>query len=384
METSERSMIWKLMMSGLCVALLLGAIEIAQAASDLVALPNSVSNIVPIAGPDWTRMMNSSGQTQRSKFLHMAKADDLTNQSAHEIKGKDGASMLLVPGGQFWMGSGENDIERVIEDCKSQLKKDEASCKGRFASEQPRHQVALDAFYLDIYEVTNRFFDKFVRATGYQTTAEKEGSASAWIEGKGYQDKEWKIMSGAAWRQPEAGPLVFESDRADHPVVSVSWHDAEAYCRWAGKRLPTEAEFEYAVRAGTQTLYWWGDGAPGTRRVANVADEGARRVFSRIMEGYDDGYIKTAPVGSYEANPFGLFDMTGNVSEWTADWFGADYYGASSERNPTGPPSGPYRVLRGGNWYSEAILSRSAYRNRRDPLSRSAIFGFRCAQDGPK
>ena len=313
---------------------------------------------------------------EKKKKIELAKAYPLPQQAGKEITGKDGVAMVLVPGGQFWMGSSANDVDRAIEDCKTQLKKDEPTCRGWFAPEQPRHQVTLDAFYLDQYEVTNRLFDKFVKTTGYQTTAEKEGTAFAWIDGKGWQD-----TSGATWRQPEAGAVVFASDRAHHPVVSVSWHDAEAYCFWAGKRLPTEAEFEYATRAGTQTRYWWGNGTPGTRKVANVADESARNVFSVIMTGYDDGYVKTAPVGSFEANPFGLFDMTGNVSEWTADWFGGNYYATSPERNPTGPSSGQYRVFRGGSWVYDPIRVRSAVRARDTPTYRSALIGFRCAQD---
>jgi len=315
---------------------------------------------------------------EKKQQLQVAKAPSYSapQHQGREITGQDGASMVRVPGGQFWMGSSENDLDRAIEDCKTQVKQDEATCKGWLAPEQPRHQVTLDAFYLDTYEVTNRLFDKFVQATGYQTTAEKEGTAFAWIDGKGWQD-----TSGATWRQPEAGALVFASDRAHHPVVSVSWHDAEAYCRWAGKRLPTEAEFEYATRAGTQTTYWWGNGIPGTRRVANVADESAKNTFSAIMAGYDDGYVKTAPVGSFEANPFGLFDMTGNVSEWTADWYDGNYYRISPSRNPTGALSGQSKVIRGGSWNDAPVSLRSANRLWVLPSLRYAPLGFRCAQD---
>lgn len=293
--------------------------------------------------------------------------------------GPDEASMVLVPGGTFWMGISDDERDRAIEDCKTEFKKEAASCKGLVLSAQPRHRVTLDPFFLDPYEVTNRQFEQFVQATGYETTAEKEGTASVRIAGQG-----WQETKGATWRHPEAGPEVFASDRADHPVVNVSWHDAEAYCRWAGKRLPTEAEFEYATRAGTQTTYWWGNFSPSTRRVANVADESGRNRLSVIIAGYDDGYLTTATVGSYEANPFGLFDMTGNVTEWVADRYDGLYYRKSPEQNPTGPSSGDYRMIRGGSWNDTLFALRPTVRDGGAPTKRDTRTGFRCAQNRPK
>ena len=273
-----------------------------------------------------------------------------------EITGKDGAKMRLIPAGEFMMGSTEGE-----------------------ANEKPVHRVALDAFYLDQYEVTNQLFQKFARETGHETTAEKEGKAWVYV-----QDDKWTEVSGANWRKPEGGETVFVSNREAHPVVSVSWHDSEAYCRHYGQRLPTEAEFEYALRAGTQTTYWWGDGNPGSRRVANLADLTNKRQFPGrpwpIMEGYDDGYARTAPVGSYEPNPFGLYDMTGNAAEWTGDWYGETYYQTSPSRNPTGAANGTARVLRGGSWINEPQNVRSAYRNKSTPMTRSDHIGFRCAK----
>ena len=230
---------------------------------------------------------------------------------------------------------------------------------------------------MDKYEVTNKLFQKFVRETGYETTAEKEGRAAAVTSGG-----EWEVIPGANWRKPEGGETVFESNREEHPVVSISWYDADAYCRWADKRLPTEAEFEYASRAGTRTIYWWGDGNPGPQRVANIADESAKRQFPDlpIMAGYDDGYERSAPVGSFDPNPWGLHDMIGNVSEWTADWFAEDYYRNSPERNPTGPFSGKYKVLRGGSWHNGPLGVRAAYRRNSQPGYRYDHFGYRCAK----
>ncbi|MBM4121853.1 MAG: formylglycine-generating enzyme family protein [Nitrospira sp.] len=282
--------------------------------------------------------------------------------------------MVLIPAGSFWMGSTEDEVERVVDECTRGGRHKEETCRGLFKPELPRHQVTLDAFYVDVYEVTNRLFEKFVNATGHQTTAEREGTAIAFVEQKG-----WQEVSGASWRQPDGGETVFVSNRDEHPVVSVSWYDAEAYCRWAGKRLPTEAEWEYAARAGTQTRTWWGNGHPGSRRVANLADESAKNLLAPVLTGYDDGYARTAPVGSYEANPWGVQDSIGNVSEWTADWFGG--YSGGQERNPRGPSNGQSRVVRGGSWYRYARAVRSAFRDWNNPSVWYNNNGFRCAQD---
>ncbi|MBX3300922.1 MAG: SUMF1/EgtB/PvdO family nonheme iron enzyme [Nitrospira sp.] len=181
---------------------------------------------------------------------------------AKKFTGKDGAPMVLIPAGSFLMGSTKDEVDRAILSCVKELKKDQQTCEGWYKPELPQHRVQIDSFYLDQYEVTNRLFAKFVEATGHHTTAEKEGTS------RGLVDGDWKDVTGATWRQPEGGVTVFASNRTEHPVVSVSWEDADAYCRWYGKRLPTEAEFEYATRAGTQTKYWWGNGTPGTRKVA--------------------------------------------------------------------------------------------------------------------
>ena len=279
-----------------------------------------------------------------------------------EITGKDDAPMVLIPAGEFWMGSpdGEGDDD-----------------------EHPRHKVALSAFYLDKYEVTNRLFQLFIRQTSYRTSAEQEGKAWA-LTAAGKPEE----VSGAHWRKPEGGETVFDSDREEHPVVSVSWVDAQAYCRWAGKRLPTEAEFEYATRGGTETKYWWGNGHPGSRRVANIGDESVKRQYADwpllIMMGYDDGSVRTAPVGSFEANPFGLHDMTGNVWEWTSDRYDKQYYGNSPRKDPMGQSNGDFRVLRGGSWTNAPDEVRSANRTRQPPTYRFGPFGFRCAQDSSK
>ena len=295
------------------------------------------------------------------------------------ISGKDGAPMVLISAGSFQMGSTKDEVDRAVQTCVKDTQKDQQTCEKWYLSELPQHKAQLDTFSLDKYEVTNRLFHQFVQQTGYRSTAEREGSASVFVEEKG-----WEKVKGANWQKPEAGATVFDSGLAEHPVVSVSWSDAQAYCRWAEKRLPTEAEFEYATRAGTMTRYWWGDGNPGARRVENIADESVKHLLKVVMPHYNDGAGRTAPVGSYETNPWGLHDISGNVREWVADWYDENYYEKSPSHNPIGPASGWYRLVRGGSWIDIPDYVRSASRKWLAPTYQSDAIGFRCAQDIPK
>ncbi|HEY6509984.1 MAG TPA: formylglycine-generating enzyme family protein [Vicinamibacterales bacterium] len=241
--------------------------------------------------------------------------------------------------------------------------------------EKPRHRVDLTrAYALLATEVTRGQFQTFADATGYRTLAEREGWGFA-FDRAGYLRQD-----GLSWRAPG----FFQED--DHPVVQVSWDDAVAYCAWAGGRLPTEAEWEYAARGGVEgARFVWGDSADGVRvpQGANVADDSARPHFSWwvVFPNYRDGYPWTAPVGSFAANAFGLFDMAGNVWEWTADWYAPTAYASSSTVDPVGPSPGRSRVARGSSWGDEPLVLRVSERSHMAPEQRSYFHGLRCARN---
>ena len=288
--------------------------------------------------------------------------------------------MAWVPPGRFAMGA---DYER-------------------FADARPIHMVELDGFWMDRTPVTNAQFARFVKATGYRTVAERQPSipnmppedqvpgsvvfsppagpvplhdVSGW----------WQYVPGADWRHPE-GPESSLRGRENHPVVHVAWEDADAYAKWAGKRLPTEAEWEYAARGGlTQKAYVWGDAfRPQGKPMANTFQGHFPDGNSK-----EDGWERTSPVARFPANGFGLYDMAGNVWQWCADWYRPDYYAGSPRKNPQGPPDSydpeepgiPKRVQRGGSF-----LCTDQYCSRYMPGGRgkaaidtgSSHAGFRC------
>jgi formylglycine-generating enzyme required for sulfatase activity len=276
------------------------------------------------------------------------------------IKGDDSAEMVLVPAGEFWMGSDQAEVARFVDECKK-ARLPEPICNQSGQHQTPRHRVHLDAFHIDRYEVTNALFERFVRATSYQTTAEREGKSRV---GRKKDDK-WRLedVNGASWRAP-SGPG--SSAPNDHPVVLVSWDDADTYCRWAGKRLPTDAEWEKAARGTDGRSYPWGNTWDASRANGAVSVGSAR------------------PVGSYAGgvSPYDAHDMAGNAGEWVADWFDENYYQRSPERNPRGPDSGTVRVVRGGSWLSAApITFRVAYRYIDVSVVRRNDLGFRCAKE---
>jgi len=281
-------------------------------------------------------------------------------------------NMVLIPAGTFLMG-------REPREGWSPMAAPEM-----FNDELPAHEVYVDAFYIDKYEVTNRQFKEFVDGTGYVTDAEREGESAVMVQADQADtpiqgtDIRWKVMEGAAWDTPD-GPSSNISEIMDHPVVHVSWNDANAYAKWAGKRLPTEAEWEKAARGGTKTNWFWSDYVDNAGKYANWWNE--HRTATDIPEDSLDGFYNAAPVGSLQSNQYGLYDTAGNVFEWVADWYQYDYFKNSPRDNPKGPTSGTEKVIKGGSWYFCECYLRPANRQSTEIGGHDHGLGFRLALD---
>jgi sulfatase modifying factor 1 len=329
-----------------------------------------------------------------------AKASTPDEPSTDQVRRKTPRGMAWIPGGTFLMGT--NDKES-------------------FPNERPAHLVQVQGFWIDKHDVTNAEFSKFVEETGYVTTAERKiiwedlkkelppgtpkpdesalapgalvftptsgpvplNDLSAW----------WRWMRGANWRHPEGTESSIQG-RENHPVVQVSWNDAVAYAQWAGKRLSTEAEWEFAARGGLEAKrYVWGDEfKPGGKYMANTW----QGIFP-IQDSGEDGFAGSSPVGSFPANGYGLSDMAGNVWQWCSDWYRADTNTEAASknvcRNPAGPadsydpgePYAPKRVVKGGSFlcnpdYCESY--RPSARRGTPPDTGSSHTGFRCVISG--
>jgi formylglycine-generating enzyme len=255
--------------------------------------------------------------------------------------------------------------------------------------ESPVHEVELTAFLIDRFAVANSEFAKFVDATGWRTDAERYGWSFVFagllpddfpVTRAVVGAEWWRQVMHANWRQPE-GPHSDLTGREDHPVVHVSWNDANAFCRWTGTRLPTEAEWECAARGRIQDHpFPWGD---------DLEPDGEHRM--NVFQGRfpdentgADGFQATAPIDAYEPNGFGLYNLTGNVWEWCGDWLDVDYYGRSPRRNPGGPETGTTRVQRGGSYLCHESYCRRYRVSARfgsEPDSSTGNLGFRVAAD---
>lgn len=261
-----------------------------------------------------------------------AEGKKLAAQRVADWPAKD--EMVLVPAGSFLMGS-DKKVDRLA-----------------YRVEMPQRSVYLDAFEIDKYEVTALQYLKFVLAT----------NRSPQID--------WRYDGGN-----------FQETMAHHPVMHVSWYDADTYCKWAGKRLPTEAEWEKAARGENGLIYPWGNQSAGLSR-ANFGRTGlsgpVRDRPERLLL-----YPPIISVDKYEnsVSPYGVHQMIGNVAEWVADWYEKDYYATAPERNPKGPETGTQKAFRGGGWMDSTTTMRVAMRNGTDPTTKINWLGFRCARD---
>lgn len=338
--------------------------------------------------PSCQSKTQTTAQTTADSMAHCAVGGIPTRQALARTAdsariGSDSAShkgMVWIPGGSFEMGSSE------------------------FADTQPIHSVRVDGFWMDAHEVTNAEFARFVTATGYKTVAErpinpndfpnadpallKPGSAvfSPPAQPVSLQNplQWWRYVPGANWRQPH-GPG--STTNPNEPVVQVCYADAVAYAQWAGKRLPTEAEWEFAARGGQkpQTPYYWGSELnPNGKWMANIFQGNFPNADSRA-----DGFAGVAPVGTYAANAYGLYDMEGNVWEWCADYYRPDYYAQSTTHNPQGPadsydpqePGAEKRVQRGGSFLCSdqyCVRYKAGSRGKGEVSSAGDNLGFRC------
>ncbi|MGP6176409.1 formylglycine-generating enzyme family protein [Microbacterium sp. A196] len=307
------------------------------------------------------------GAPARDQFLTIQPGPDAGSSDATPAASAHAIEQSVIPAGTFLMGDSSGD-------------------RNAGDGEAPLHEVMLPEFSIDATSVTNDAFAAFVNATGYRTEAEQFGFSAVFhlalaapkndILGQPPRTPWWFGVRGADWAHPGGRDSDLDG-LDDHPVVHVSWNDAQAYCDWAGRRLPTEAEWECAARGGLHAAkYPWGD--------AEVDEDGWR---ANIWQGtfprentLADGFLTTAPVHSFAPNGYGLWQPVGNVWEWCSDWFDPNYYEYSPAQSPTGPETGTSRVLRGGSYLchiSYCNRYRNAARSQNTPDSSMGNAGFR-------
>jgi len=306
----------------------------------------------------------ASRESSESQILNAA------DNNSFDTKNVDVKKMAFIPGGHFLMGT----------DYEFAFKQD---------GEGPIRRITVDPFYMDKTAVTNSQFAKFINETKYRTEAEKFGWSFVFhllipnnildISPEHPQNTPWwRKVDGASWRHPE-GPNTHIKSRMNHPVTHVSWNDAIEYCRWSGKRLPTEAEWEFAARGGLeQKIFPWGDDliTENQEHQCNIwqgefPDQNTK----------EDGFLGTAPAKYYTENGYGLYNMSGNIWEWQSDWFSTSFHINSSSNNPRGPETGNSKTIKGGSYLchdSYCNRYRVAARTSNTPDSSTGNLGFRC------
>jgi formylglycine-generating enzyme required for sulfatase activity len=267
---------------------------------------------------------------------------------------KDSSVMVYVPVGEFLMGSTDEDLDVLFAECSDQP--GHPCERERWTDELAQHKVDLDAFWIDRTEVTNAQYRRCVD----NGVCSPPSSSMSYTHPSYYGNPEFD----------------------NYPVLYVNWNQADAYCTWAGKRLPTEAEWEKAAswdaQTGTKLVYPWGNDFEASR--ANFCDVNCERDWKDIR--LDDGFAEVAPVGNYSsgASPYGALNMAGNVWEWVADWYDSDYYANSPDSNPRGPDESARRAVRGCSWHDVRRALRTSNRHSAAPSLANEIVGFRCAR----
>lgn len=365
----------------------------------------------PLAGIAALAVMAGCGQPELPGEK-VSPVTPTTKYAPSQVRPEAGSTngMVFIPGGTFIMGyNGEEGLHPVTGEPV-------ALRRGSLLmamDERPAHEVTVDPFLMDAHEVTNEEFTNFVEATGYVTTAEKrpdpkdfpnvppeqilavEAGSIVFNPPPGDVSLDnhfawWTWVPGANWKHPE-GPSSTIKGREQHPVVHISWYDADAYARWAGKRLPTEAEWEWAARGGLKDgkFVWGNELKPADQWQANIW-QGSFPNDNTLA----DGYRITAPVGTFKPNGYGLYDMAGNAWEWCSDWYRHDYYAVSPKSNPQGStkeesndpnePNTPKKVQRGGSFLCSDVYCsgyRPSARMKSTPDTSLYHAGFRCVRN---
>ena len=282
--------------------------------------------------------------------------------AGHVITNSIDMKLVLIPAGSFSMGAAATEFDARAKD-------------------QPQHSVRIThPFFLGKFEVTRGQFRKFVEEQDFRTQGERDGTGGYGFSGR--RSPAFVHHRSYTWKNPGF------PQNDEHPVVLVSWFDANAFCSWLSQkeskryRLPTEAEWEYASRGRSSTRWSHGETLPDLSKFANIADSALSKkyLYAEVTKSLNDEFPFTAPVGKFLPNGFGVYDMMGNVFEWCNDWGSDSYYSSSPKDNPAGPTSGSKRVLRGGSWFQTAVQAKPSYRDHDLPTNSNAFLGFRVVQ----